>query len=84
MTPWEIDITQMQIIPLFLLPGVHVTEDIPAEIEIFRERVRAIATSDIFLHEQLTRCRRSVLSSSTVRADGPKNTFYNRSLQSLA
>ncbi|NEQ41583.1 MAG: sirohydrochlorin chelatase [Okeania sp. SIO3I5] len=48
----SLDITQMQIIPLFLLPGVHVTEDIPAEIEIFRERVRAIATSDIFLHEQ--------------------------------
>lgn len=53
---WEytrsLDITQMQIIPLFLLPGVHVREDIPAEIEIFRERVRAIATSEMVLREQ--------------------------------
>ena len=53
---WEytrsLHITQMQIIPLFLLPGVHVTEDIPTEIEIFRERVRAIASSDMVLHEQ--------------------------------
>ena len=53
---WEytrsLDITQMQIIPLFLLPGVHVTEDIPTEIKFFQERVRAIATSDMFLHQQ--------------------------------
>lgn len=33
-------ISQVQIIPLFLLPGVHVTEDIPAEIEVFRQRAR--------------------------------------------
>ncbi|MDY7006748.1 MAG: sirohydrochlorin chelatase [Cyanobacteriota bacterium] len=34
-------ITQVKIIPLFLLPGVHVTEDIPAEIEVFRDKVKA-------------------------------------------
>ena len=45
-------ISQIQIIPLFLLPGVHVTEDIPAEIQIFRERVKANATSKIVLHEE--------------------------------
>lgn len=30
----EIHITQIQVVPLFLLPGVHVKEDIPAEIAI--------------------------------------------------
>ncbi len=53
---WEytrsLDITQMQIIPLFLLPGVHVTEDIPAEIEIFREKATAIACPDMVLHKE--------------------------------
>ncbi|NEN92697.1 MAG: sirohydrochlorin chelatase [Okeania sp. SIO3H1] len=34
-------INQVKIIPLFLLPGVHVTEDIPAEIEVFRHKVKA-------------------------------------------
>ncbi|MGD1701684.1 sirohydrochlorin chelatase [Dapis sp. BLCC M229] len=53
---WEytrsLHITQMQIIPLFLLPGVHVTEDIPAEIEIFQDKVRAIATSEMVFQQQ--------------------------------
>ncbi len=53
---WEytrsLDITQMQIIPLFLLPGVHVREDIPAEIEIFQERVRASALPKTVLQQQ--------------------------------
>ncbi|NES77846.1 MAG: sirohydrochlorin chelatase [Okeania sp. SIO1H6] len=34
-------INQVKIIPLFLLPGVHVTEDIPAEVEVFRHKVKA-------------------------------------------
>ncbi|MEB3341502.1 sirohydrochlorin chelatase [Okeania sp.] len=53
---WEytraLHISQMQIIPLFLLPGVHVTEDIPTEIDIFRERVRAIAASEMVSPEK--------------------------------
>lgn len=34
-------VSQLKIIPLFLLPGVHVTEDIPAEIEAFKQKVKA-------------------------------------------
>ncbi|NEO52102.1 MAG: sirohydrochlorin chelatase [Okeania sp. SIO3B5] len=34
-------VSQFKIIPLFLLPGVHVTEDIPAEIEAFKHKVKA-------------------------------------------
>ncbi|MDJ0517750.1 MAG: sirohydrochlorin chelatase [Trichodesmium sp. MO_231.B1] len=53
---WEytrsLHITQMQIIPLFLLPGVHVREDIPAEIEIFRERVKTSALPKTVLQQQ--------------------------------
>ncbi|WP_256386701.1 sirohydrochlorin chelatase [Hydrocoleum sp. CS-953] len=53
---WEytrsLNITQMQIIPLFLLPGVHVTEDIPAEIEIFRERVKTSASPEMVLQQE--------------------------------
>ena len=48
----SLHISQIQIMPLFLLPGVHVTEDIPAEIEMFRERVRASASPEIVLHQQ--------------------------------
>lgn len=45
----SLHISQIQIMPLFLLPGVHVTEDIPAEIEIFQKRVRASALSEMVL-----------------------------------
>lgn len=34
-------VSQLKIIPLFLLPGVHVTEDIPAEIEAFKYKIKA-------------------------------------------
>ena len=47
----SLHISQIQIMPLFLLPGVHVTEDIPAEIEIFQKRVRASVSSEMVLHE---------------------------------
>ncbi|MDY6802234.1 MAG: sirohydrochlorin chelatase [Cyanobacteriota bacterium] len=32
-------ISEIQVIPLFLLPGVHVTEDIPAEIDILSQNL---------------------------------------------
>ncbi len=48
----SLHITQMQIIPLFLLPGVHVTEDIPAEIKLFQEKARKNASPEMVLHQQ--------------------------------
>ena len=48
----SLHISQIQIIPLFLLPGVHVTEDIPAEIEIFQKQVRASASSEMLLDQR--------------------------------
>ena len=33
----SLGLTQLQILPIFLLPGVHVAEDIPAQVEIARQ-----------------------------------------------
>ena len=33
----SLGLTQLQILPVFLLPGVHVAEDIPAEVEIAQQ-----------------------------------------------
>ncbi|MGB3237237.1 MAG: sirohydrochlorin chelatase [Geitlerinemataceae cyanobacterium] len=33
------EIDRIEIIPLFLLPGVHVKEDIPAEVELARQKI---------------------------------------------
>ncbi|MFS8119287.1 MAG: sirohydrochlorin chelatase [Microcoleus sp.] len=33
----SLGLTELQILPVFLLPGVHVAEDIPAEVEIARK-----------------------------------------------
>jgi sirohydrochlorin ferrochelatase len=35
----NLPISEIQVIPLFLLPGVHVAEDIPAEISIFSQKL---------------------------------------------
>ena len=35
------DVSQIQIVPLFLLPGVHVMQDIPEQIEIAQPRIGA-------------------------------------------
>ncbi|HAC62913.1 MAG TPA: hypothetical protein DCF68_05095, partial [Cyanothece sp. UBA12306] len=35
----KLNLTNLKIIPLFLLPGVHVTEDIPKEVAIAQQRL---------------------------------------------
>jgi sirohydrochlorin cobaltochelatase len=35
----SLGLTEVQILPIFLLPGVHVAEDIPAQVEIARQTI---------------------------------------------
>lgn len=53
---WEytrsLHMTQIKIIPLFLLPGVHVTEDLPAQIDIFLRNTQAIVYPDLVGQEE--------------------------------
>ena len=37
----------LQILPLFLLPGVHVMEDIPAEVETARQKIEPCSTVEV-------------------------------------
>ena len=48
----SLNINQLEIIPLFLLPGVHVKEDIPTEIEIFQQKLKAASPDMIFDQEE--------------------------------
>ncbi|MGK7922461.1 MAG: sirohydrochlorin chelatase [Trichodesmium sp.] len=49
----SLNINQLKIIPLFLLPGVHVTEDIPAQIELFEEKLKG-ASLDMIVGQEKT------------------------------
>ena len=41
---------QVQVVPMFLLPGVHVMEDIPAEVELARQVLQAKAKLELRPH----------------------------------
>jgi sirohydrochlorin cobaltochelatase len=46
----SLGLTELQILPIFLLPGVHVAEDIPAQVEIARQTCSSKRKIDLQPH----------------------------------
>jgi sirohydrochlorin cobaltochelatase len=88
----EIGVNQITILPLFLIPGVHVTEDIPAEVILATEKVgdlvRLIVTpflgEDSSFADLFGANRSSLPSQSIILAHGSRKTGGNAIVEQLA
>jgi sirohydrochlorin cobaltochelatase len=85
-------VQHLQIVPLFLLPGVHVMEDIPAEVAIARQLLAPNVTIDVrsYLgsHPQLTQLLLTRTVSPAVGkillAHGSRRAQGNRPVEAVA
>ncbi len=88
----EIGISKIVILPLFLIPGVHVMEDIPAEVILATEKIGDVVTLVVtpFLGENpnfanLFEANRSSLpGQSIILAHGSRKTGGNAIVEQLA
>jgi sirohydrochlorin cobaltochelatase len=88
----EIGISQIVILPLFLIPGVHVTEDIPAEVILATEKignvVKLVVAPFLGLNPDFANlfARNSSLlpSQSIILAHGSRKTGGNAIVEQLA
>jgi sirohydrochlorin cobaltochelatase len=84
---------QLQVVPLFLLPGTHVMQDIPSEVAIaqaaFRDRLQLFVTPHLGTHPGLAtwlqQQMRSIRSSAWILlAHGSRRPDANQPIEDLA
>jgi sirohydrochlorin cobaltochelatase len=88
----EIGISRIVILPLFLIPGVHVTEDIPAEIALaeqeFGHRLKLVVApflgADPNFADLFAQNRSSLPSQSIILAHGSRKNGGNAIVEQLA
>jgi sirohydrochlorin cobaltochelatase len=88
----EIGITRIVILPLFLIPGVHVMDDIPAEVAIasreIDDRVKLIVAPFLGSHSDFTNLfaqnRSGLPSQSIILAHGSRRSGGNAIVEQLA
>ena len=88
----EVGVSRMVILPLFLIPGVHVMEDIPAEVILATEKigdvVKLVVTpflgADPNFADLFGANRSSLPSQSIILAHGSRKTGGNAIVEQLA
>ncbi len=88
----EIGIRQIAILPLFLIPGVHVTEDIPAEVILATEKIGDVVKlvvapflgDDPNFADLFGANRSSLPSQSMILAHGSRKSGGNEIVEQLA